>query len=84
MVVGSCGAAAASWMPGACCSVSSMRSSRRATGLLRWVAWPTSARGARVPSSGSVVISSTTSMGSGLAWRWVAGLGRLRLAIWRP
>ena len=46
-----------------------MRSMRRATVLLRSVAWPTSARGARVPSSGSVVISSTISTGSGLALR---------------
>jgi hypothetical protein len=46
-----------------------MRSMRRATVLLRSVAWLTSARGARVPSSGSVVISSTISTGSGLALR---------------
>jgi hypothetical protein len=45
MVVGSRGAAVASLMPEACSSVSSMRSSRRATVLLRWVALPTSARG---------------------------------------
>ena len=54
-----------------------MRSMRRATVLLRTVALPTSARGARVPSSASVVISSTISMGSGLALRrifvWILG-----------
>src|SRR3954464_13464978 len=61
-----------------------MRSMRRPTTLLRSVALPTSARGARLPSSGCVVISSTISMGSGLALGWVVGLGRLRLAIWRP
>src|SRR5438309_8076303 len=61
-----------------------MRSMRRPTTLLRSVALPTSARGARLPSSGWVVISSTISMGSGLALGWVAGFGRFRLAIWRP
>jgi hypothetical protein len=60
------------------CSLCIMRSMRRATALLRWVALPTSARGARTPSSGWAVISSTISAGSGLALRWVAGLGRLR------
>ena len=63
------------------CMIFSMR---RPTRLLRSVNLPTSARGARAPSWGSVVISSTISMGSGLALRWAGGLGRLRLAIWRP
>jgi hypothetical protein len=49
--------------------------------LLRFVAWPTSAGGARRPSSGSVVISSTV---SGTDFAVGCCLGRLRLAIWRP
>jgi hypothetical protein len=57
-----------------------MRSISRATGLLGLAVSVISVRRARMPSSGSVVISSTDS-GAG-ASRW--GLGRLRLAIWSP
>jgi hypothetical protein len=58
-----------------------MRSRSRATALLGLAVSEISVRGARMPSSGSVVISSTVS-GAGAASR--SGLGRLRLAIWRP
>jgi hypothetical protein len=58
-----------------------MLSISRATALLGLAVSEISVRGARMPSSGSVVISSTVS-GSIVASRW--GLGRLRLAIWRP
>jgi len=58
-----------------------MLSRSRATTLLGSAVSEISVRGARVPSLGSVVISSTVS-GMVVASRGV--LGRLRLAIWRP
>ncbi|HWZ00196.1 MAG TPA: hypothetical protein VNX17_03915 [Edaphobacter sp.] len=61
-----------------------MRSMSRATALLGFAVSEMSVRGARTPRVGSMVISSTVSgtVLVGLASRW--GLGRLRLAIWRP
>jgi hypothetical protein len=65
------------WICGFCLPSSRIFSIRRATRLLRSVDWPTSAGGARSPSSGSVVISSTSSTGSGLALWWAGGFGEV-------
>src|SRR5260370_39202551 len=56
-------------------------SRRRVTALLVSVALPTSARGARTPSSGWVVISSTISAGSGLGVGWGWGLGGVGVGV---
>ena len=58
-----------------------MLSISRATALLGLAVSEISVRGARTPRVGSMVISSTV-WGSVLVR--VCGLGRLRLAIWRP
>jgi hypothetical protein len=58
-----------------------MRSMSRATALFGLAVSEMSVRGARTPRVGSMVISSTV-WGSGFVR--VCGLGRLRLAIWRP